>query len=276
MTDEQLAAITDAIITSAATWGVQVVGGIVILVLGWIVAGWAARTTVRTLEKRGSVNTTLAPLVHKLVRLTVLAVVVIVVLGQFGVQTASLIAVLGAAGLAIGLSLQGALSNIASGVLLLTLRPFEVGDVIEVAGHIGSVREIGLFATEISGPDGVYILLSNTRVWNSDIKNFGRNGTRRIDMTIGIGYGDDIDKAVGIIESILAADKRVLKDPAPLVAVGDLGDSSVDLIVRPWTQVGDWWATQLDLRKTIKQRFDAEGISIPFPQRDVHLHQVAA
>ncbi len=275
MSQEQIASLSDTLITLATTWGIQVVGGIVVLILGWVIAGWSARKLASSLEKRSAIDATLIPLVRKITRILVLAVVIIAVLNQFGVQTASLIAVLGAAGLAIGLSLQGALGNIASGVLLLSLRPFEVGDVIEVGGHIGTVREIGLFATELRGADGVYIMLGNSRVWGSDIKNFGRNETRRIDMVIGIGYGDDIDRAIEIVHAVIAADARVLKDPEPLVAVGDLGDSSVDLLIRPWTASADWWATQLSLRKAIKQRFDAEGISIPFPQRDIHMIQAA-
>lgn len=275
MSQEQIASLSDTLITLTTTWGIQVVGGIIVLILGWVIAGWSSRKLATSLEKRSAMDATLIPLVRKITRILVLAVVIIAVLNQFGVQTASLIAVLGAAGLAIGLSLQGALGNIASGVLLLSLRPFEVGDIIEVGGHIGTVREIGLFATELRGADGVYIMLGNSRVWGSDIKNFGRNETRRIDMVIGIGYGDDIDRAIEIVHAVIAADTRVLKDPEPLVAVGDLGDSSVDLLIRPWTASGDWWATQLALRKAIKQRFDAEGISIPFPQRDIHMIQAA-
>jgi small conductance mechanosensitive channel len=174
---------------------------------------------------------------------------------------------------AIGLALQGTLSNVASGVMLLTLRPFKLGDFIVAGGTSGVVDEISVFTTTLHTPDNVFTMVPNSSIWGSEIKNFSRNATRRNDMVFGIGYSDDIDKAMDVLNRILEEDERVLKDPAPTVAVSELGDSSVDFVVRPWCTREDYWALRFDITKKVKQTFDNEGISIPFPQRDVHLFE---
>jgi len=201
----------------------------------------------------------------------VLAVVVIAVLNLFGVQTTSLIAVLGAAGLAVGLALQGTLSNFAAGVMLLVFRPFRIGDYVDIAGTAGSVVEIGLFTVALNTPDNVRIIVPNSSVYGQTISNYAANPTRRNDLVIGIAYGDDIGKAISTIEAVLAADARVLKDPAPVVATSELADSSVNIVVRPWCTKEDYWGLRFDLTRKIKEELEAAGCSIPFPQRDVHL-----
>ncbi|MEJ2289978.1 MAG: mechanosensitive ion channel [Deinococcales bacterium] len=236
----------------AARLGLDLVAAIVILIIGWILAGWAAAIVRRAAD-------------------LVLAFTVIAVLGRFGVQTASLVALLGAAGLAVGLALQGALSNVAAGVLLLALRPFRVGDAVDIAGTAGVVEDMGLFVTRLTSFDGVPLFVPNSNVWGKQISNFSQAGTRRNDLIVGIGYGDDIGAAMAALEELVGSESRALQDPAPMVAVESLGDSSVNLLLRYWTKAGDFYATKLDLTRAVKERFDRDGISIPFPQRDLHL-----
>jgi small conductance mechanosensitive channel len=214
---------------------------------------------------------TLAGFVSKAARYAVLALVIVMVLSQFGVQTASIIAALGAAGLAIGLALQGTLQNVASGLVLLFLRPFKVGDYIESSNVSGVIQEIGLFATELKTLDGLYVLAPNSDVWGTPITNFSREKTRRFDLSIGIGYDDDIDKAMKVMQQIIAKDDRVLENPEPYLFVDSLGDSAVGVTCRVWINTPDWWATTRDLTKNAKQAFDKAGISIPYPQREVHI-----
>lgn len=255
------------------TYGLKVIGGVAVLVIGYLVAGFAARAVARAADRSERLAPSLRSLLAKLTRVAILVITLIAVLNQFGVQTASLIAMVGAAGIAIGLALQGTLSNVAAGVMLLVLRPFRAGDRIELGGETLVVDQIGLFTTETHTLDNVYTMLPNGGVWGAAIKNFSRNPTRRIDLVFGIGYGDDMGRAVEIIREVLAADSRVLADPEPLVAVSELADSSVNLIARPWTRSDDYFATRLDLTRRVKERFDEVGISIPFPQRDVHLYR---
>jgi len=201
-----------------------------------------------------------------------LVFVVLAALGQLGIQTTSFIAVIGAAGLAIGLALQGSLSNFAAGFLMIIFRPFKVGDFIEGAGVAGTVEKIQIFTTQLKTPDNKTIIIPNAKLSGDNIVNFSAKGTRRVDMVFGIGYGDDMDKARKIITDVIDNDPRVLKDPPPKIAVLTLGDSSVDFAVRPWVKVPDYWDLWFDVTETIKKRFDAEGVSIPFPQRDVHVY----
>jgi small conductance mechanosensitive channel len=259
----------------ATQWGLQIIGAIVVLLVGRIVAGWARRLTRKALE-RAEVDPTLVPFIAKLVYYLLLAFVVIAVLGVFGVQTASLVAVLGAAGLAVGLALQGTLSNFAAGVMLLFFRPFKVGDFIDAAGTIGTVEEIGVFATTMKSPDNIKIVVPNSQVYGQTIKNFNGFDTRRIDLVIGVSYDDDIGTAIDTIRSIVSADQRVLAEPETQIAVSNLGDSSVDLVVRPWCAGSDYWPLRFDLTRTIKEGLEAAGCSIPYPQTDVHLHQKSA
>jgi small conductance mechanosensitive channel len=255
-------------------WGLKVVGALAVLVVGRIVAGMIRRAVRRGLE-RAEVDATLRPFLTGLVYYAALAVVVIAVLNLFGIETTSLIAILGAAGLAVGLALQGTLSNFASGVMLLVFRPFKVGDYVEAAGTAGSVEQVGVFNSILKSPDNVLIVVPNSQIYGQTIKNYSGFETRRIDMVMGISYDDDIGVAVETILSILGADERVLKDPAPVVAVNELADSSVNLVVRPWCQGSDYWTLKWDLTRRLKEGLEKAGCSIPYPQRDVHLKQAS-
>ncbi|HKI57460.1 MAG TPA: mechanosensitive ion channel domain-containing protein [Trueperaceae bacterium] len=251
--------------------GFDVLAAIAILIIGWLLGRWAAALTRRLAERSGRLDRTVTNLLARLARWTVLAFTVIAVLGRFGVQTASLVALLGAAGLAVGLALQGALSNVAAGVMLIALRPFSVGDAIDVGGTMGTVDDINLFATRLTSFDGVPVHVPNSNIWGKDIKNFSQADQRRNDLVVGIGYDDDIGAAMDVLRGLLDADSRVLAEPAPMIAVDSLGDSSVNLLMRYWTAAGDFYATKVDLTRAVKERFDASNISIPFPQRDLHL-----
>ncbi len=242
-----------------------------ILVLGWVVAGWLDRTVRNLTVRSPKVDATLAGVGARLLRALVLVLTLIAVLDRFHVQTTSLVALIGAAGLAIGLSLQGALANVAAGVLVLTLRPFKVGDAVLVNGTAGMVEDIGLFITKLRSFEGVVVYMPNGSVWGNDVQNFTQARSRRADLTFGIGYGDDMGKAIQAIRAVLSEDARVLAEPEPMVVVDGLGDSSVDLLCRFWTAPADLFTTRWSVTQAVKARFDAEGISIPFPQRDVHL-----
>ncbi len=259
--------------TLVTAWGLKLIGAFALLLAGRIVAGWVRRIVRRGLD-RAEVDATLVPFIAKLVYYFVLLVVVIAVLGVFGVQTASLVAVLGAAGLAIGLAMQGTLSNFAAGVMLLIFRPFQVGDLVDVGGTIGVVVEIGVFATTLKSPDNIMIVVPNSQVYGQTIKNFNGYETRRVDMVVGISYDDDIPKAIAALKSIIATESRVLAEPETQIAVSNLGDSSVDLVVRPWCLASDYWGVRFDLTQRFKEGLEAAGCSIPYPQTDVHLHQV--
>lgn len=252
-------------------YGLSIIGAIAILIVGLIVARWAGKRVEHALKRSKRFDDTVTPLLAKAVRIVIVAVTILAVLNRFGVETASLIAVLGTVGLAIGLALQGTLSNIASGIMLLVLRPFSVGDTVDIGSTSGVVEEIGLFVTEMHTFDNVAITMPNSKVWGNEIRNYTRNDKRRVDMEFGIAYDDDMDKAMGIVKEVLAADDRVLEEPEPLIAIGNLGDSAVVIRVRPWTQTANVWPLRYDITKRIKERFDEENISFPFPQRDVHL-----
>ena len=256
------------------TWGIRVLGALVVLLIGRVLSGWA-RGTVRKIMTRGNVDNTLVPFISNLVYYLMMAFVIIAVLGLFGIPTASVIAVLGAAGLAVGLALQGTLGNFAAGVMLLLFRPFRVGDAVDIAGTMGSVQEISIFNTVLNTPDNVRIIVPNGTVFGQTIRNFSTNDTRRVDMVFGVGYGDDIDNAMKIMNNALASDERVLKDPAPVVALTELADSSVNFVVRPWCRREDYWALRWDLTRRLKEDLEAGGCNIPYPQHDVHLHQVS-
>lgn len=273
---ESLAAAIDEVSALIATYGLSVIGAIVLLIVGLWASGWARRVTERGLARTGKVDATLSHFFGSLVRYTIIAFTVIAVLSQFGVQTASLIAVFGAAGLAIGLALQGTLSNVAAGVMLLLFRPFKVGDYVESAGVAGTVKAITLFVTELATPDNVQIIAPNSALWGTSIKNYSFHATRRVDFLIGIDYGDDIDAALAALRRVSEADARVHKEPAPVFVVGELADSSVNLIVRLWVNAGDYWGVKFDMTKAFKEQLEAAGITIPFPQRDVHLYQEQA
>ena len=252
----------------AMVYGLKVIGAILILIIGRIIAG-QIRRGVRKLGTAREWDPSLIGFIASLVYFVVMAFVFIAVLGSFGVQTASLVAVLGAASFAVGLALQGSLANFAAGVLILLFRPFKVGDWVEVAGVAGSVKSIAIFSTIMATGDNVRIEIPNGKIYGDIIKNYGGYDTRRIDMVIGIGYGDDIEKAKEIIKGVVTADARVLADPTPLIAVSELADCSVNLVVRPWVKGADYWGTRFELNQRIKEALDAGGIEIPFPQRVV-------
>ncbi len=250
--------------------GLSIVGALLILILGFWIAGRARAFTIKALDKPLNSDEMLKGFFGSIVRYLVIIATVLAVLGQFGVETTSLIAVLGAASLAIGLALQGTLSNVAAGVMLLVFRPFRVGQFVELNGMSGTVKDLTLFTTELATGDNVQIILPNSSVWGSPLKNYSAHPTRRVDMVYGIAYDADIDKAMSIIHAAIAADDRCHKAPEPLVVVGNLGDSSVDLTTRVWCAAADYWGVKFDLTKKIKETFDAEGVDIPFPTRTVY------
>jgi small conductance mechanosensitive channel len=262
--------LVETIVELTSAWGLKVVGAIALLIIGRIVCGAIRRGMRRGLE-RTSVDETLVPFLSSLVYYMAMAVLLIAVLNLFGIQTASVIAVFAAAGLAIGLAMQGTLSNFAAGVMLLIFRPFRIGDFVEVAGTAGSVQEIGIFSSVLHTPDNVKITVPNSAIYGDTVKNYSANDTRRNDLTIGISYDDDIARAIEVIRTVLSGDSRVLDDPEPVVAVGELGDSSVNLLVRPWCAGSDYWPLRFDLMRKLKEELEAAGCSIPYPQHDVHL-----
>ena len=234
--DQDINAVADQVMA----YGLPVIGAIAILIVGWIAAGWAASVTGKALRKVERMERDPGAFFVSAVRYLVLVVTVLAVLSQFGVQMASLLVVLSTAGLAIGLALQGTLSNVAAGVMLLVFRPFKFGDFVEVAGHAGTVQSITLFVTEISTSDNVEIVVPNAQVWGTSVVNFSHHATRRVEILVGIGYEDDIDKAMATITGVIEGDGRSHFDPAPLVGVTDLGDNSVKLTVRIWCNAADY------------------------------------
>lgn len=273
--DLQQLQFTEGIVTFVAVYGLQVVGALVILVAGYLISR-VASAAVRTALIRGRADRSLIGFAESLVRYGILTFAIVAALSKFGVQTTSFIAVLGAAGLAVGLALQGSLGNFAAAVLILVFKPFRVGDWITVAGETGEVTEIGLFVTTLNSADNQRVIIPNGTITASVVTNLHANGTRRVDLVAGIGYGDDMRKAKAILEGILADHPLVLRQPAPQVAVLELGESSVNFVVRPWCRSEDYWTVRFDVTQRIKEQFDAAGVSIPFPQRDVHLHQAAS
>ena len=253
-----------------STWGLSVAGAIALLIVGrWVAA--LLRHSAHRAMKRSKLDPSLIPFFSSAIHYLVIAVVVIAVLNLFGVQTASLVAVVGAAGLAIGLALQGTLSNFSAGVMLLVLRPIRVGDFVEVSGTAGTVVEIGLFTTMLNTSDNIRVVISNSNVDGQTIKNYSFNETRRNDLLIGISYDDDIGKAMEVIAKVLDDDDRVLKDPKYRIGVAELGTSSVNLTIRPWCQRTDYLSLRLDLQRELKEKLEAAGCSLPYPQQDVHL-----
>lgn len=251
-------------------YGMRVVGAILILILGRIAAGLIGRL-VRKIVSRTKGGATLAGFVGNITYFAVLAIMVVAAINKLGVETTSFVAILGAAGLAIGLALQGSLSNFASGVMLVIFRPFVVGDYIEAGGVSGSVEEIQIFVTQLLTPDRKFVIVPNAKITSDVIVNYTKKDVRRVDMVFGIGYDDDIRKAREIIKQVLGADERVLKDPEPMIAVSELADSSVNFVVRPFVKTADYWDVKFEMTEKIKMAFDDNDITIPFPQRDVHM-----
>ena len=253
-------------------YGLQVVGAIIILIVGWLASKWLSRMTRRALSKMKRVDALVAGFAGTLVRWAVIIFTIFAVLSQFGIETASLLAALGAAGLAVGLALQGTLSNLAAGVMLLLFRPFRIGDFVEAAGQSGTVRNLGLLTTDLDTPQNVRIVVPNGQIWSNPIHNYNRHDTRRLDILMGIDYEDSIDLAIETSKKVVEADERALTEPAVNYIVKELGDSSVNIELRIWCNTPDYWALRFDLLKALKEEFDSAGLSIPFPQQDVHMY----
>ncbi|NGO00112.1 small-conductance mechanosensitive channel MscS [Grimontia sp. S25] len=256
-------------------YAVNVVTALLILFIGnWVVKKVAG--SVAAVLKKRDLDQTVVDFIENMVRYVMFAIVLIAALGRVGVETASIVAVIGAAGLAIGLALQGSLSNFAAGVLIVTFRPFKSGDYVEVGGVAGSVASIQIFSTVLTTPDNKMVVVPNGTVISSPITNYSRHATRRIDFIIGVSYKADLQKTKEVLTRIVKADERVLKDPEPTIGVHALMDSSVNFVVRPWVKTEDYWSTYFDLMQAIKEGLDKEGIEIPFPQMDVHYHAAMA
>jgi len=255
-------------------WAIKIAVALAIFVIGRWIARWLTSVLKRVMA-RSAMDEMLISFLGNIVYLVLLLAVVMAALDHVGIQTTSLLAVFGAAGLAIGLALKDSLGNFSSGVMIILFRPFKVGDFIEAGGVSGVVEQVRMFATVMRSGDNREIIVPNSQIYSGTIINYSARETRRIDLVFGIGYDDDIAKAKQIFEEIMQQDERILADPAPSVAMGELGDNSVNFNVRPWVKSGDYWPVRADMLEKVKLAFDANGISIPYPQRDVHLHQVS-
>ncbi|MBT8068676.1 MAG: mechanosensitive ion channel [Gammaproteobacteria bacterium] len=255
--------------------GKNLVVALVIFYVGRFVISLVVRGLRKVMQKNG-VEKTLETFVCNLVRMALLVVVIIAAIGALGIQTTSFIAIFGAAGLAVGLALQGSLSNFAAGVLIVLFRPYKVGDFIEAAGINGVVEQVQILTTILKTGDNKQVIVPNSQIMDSIITNYSANDTRRVDMVVGVSYDDDLDKVRQTIEELVAAEDRILDEPACTIAVSALADSSVNFVVRPWVKTSDYWSVMFDMTEAIKKRFDKEGISFPFPQQDVHLYKASA
>jgi small conductance mechanosensitive channel len=258
--------------TQGVELAINVAVAIAIFYIGKLVVSMFVRGMRKVMQKQ-EVDKTLETFVSNLVRMVLMVVVVIAAISALGIETTSFIAIFGAAGLAVGLALQGSLSNFAAGVLIVLFRPYRVGDYIEGAGISGSVEQVQILTTVLKTPDNKRIIVPNGQIMDSIITNYSANDTRRVDMVVGVSYDDDLDKVHSVLKELVAADDRILDDPACTIAVAELGDSSVNFVVRPWTKTADYWNVKFDLTEAIKKRFDKEGITFPFPQQDVHLYK---
>ena len=261
---------TDKLIELVQSYGLPLVWAIIIFVIGRIVSGMIANGVAKMMI-RSKVDETLVKFGRSLIYIALMIFVILAALGKLGIETTSFAAILAAAGLAIGLALQGTLGNFSSGVMLILFRPFKVGDFVEAGGVSGVVEEIQIFSTKMRSGDNKEITVPNGQIIGSTITNYSAKETRRVDMIVGVSYGDDLKKVRAVLEDILGSDERILKDPAPTIGVLELADSSVNFVVRPWVKNADYWPVLFDTQEAIKIRFDAEGISIPFPQQDVHI-----
>ncbi|MEZ8692986.1 small-conductance mechanosensitive channel MscS [Vibrio splendidus] len=256
-------------------YGVNIISALIILFIGNIIVKAVANSVSKVLQKK-KMDRAVVEFVHGLVRYLLFVIVLIAALGRLGVQTASVVAVIGAAGLAVGLALQGSLSNFAAGVLIVAFRPFKSGDYVEIGGVAGSVDSIQIFQTVLTTPDNKMVVVPNGSVIGSPITNYSRHDTRRIDLMIGVSYNADLQKTKALLTKICESDERVLKEPGVQVGVHTLADSSVNFVVRPWVSTADYWNVYFDLMQAIKEGLDNEGIEIPFPQMDVHMNKVEA
>lgn len=262
----------DTVRDLSVTYGLKLIYAVIALIIGlWIIKIIVGQVT-RIMNKR-EVDASLIPFLRSLLNISLKAALFITVAGMMGIEMTSFVAILGAAGLAVGLALQGTLQNFAGGVMILLFKPFKVGDVLEAQGYIGSVKEIQIFNTILATPDNKIIIVPNGGLANSSMTNYSTMPTRRVDFSFGIGYNDDFEKAKSILNGLIEADTRILKDPEPFVRVGELADSSVNITTRVWVNSADYWAVHFDMIENVKKAFDKEGISIPYPQMDVHVDQ---
>ena len=258
--------------TKGLDFGINILIAIAIFYVGKFVVRMVVRGT-RKVMRRQDVDRTLETFICNLLRMSLMVIVFIAAIGQLGIQTTSFIAIFGAAGLAVGLALQGSLSNFAAGVLIVLFRPYRVGDFIEGAGIAGVVEQVQILTTVLRTGDNKRIIVPNGQIMDSIITNYSANDTRRIDMVVGVSYEDDLDKVRSVLEELVAAEERILDDPACTIAVSELADSSVNFVVRPWVSTADYWGVKFDMTEAIKKRFDKEDITFPFPQQDVHLYK---
>jgi small conductance mechanosensitive channel len=269
--NEQLALVQ----TNGLEFGKNIAVALAIFYIGRFVVRMVTKMLRRGMQKQ-DVDKTLETFVCNLISSILMAFVIIAAISQVGVQTTSLIALVGAAGLAVGLALQGSLSNFASGVLIVLFRPYKVGDFIEAAGIAGSVEEVQILSTVLKTGDNKRVIVPNSQIMDSIITNYSSNDKRRVDMVVGVSYEDNLDAVRKTLEELVAADERILKDPACTIAVSELADSSVNFVLRPWVATADYWGVKFDLTEAIKKRFDEVGISFPFPQQDIHLYQASS
>jgi small conductance mechanosensitive channel len=267
--------VLDQLTLFVTTYGLKIIGAIIILILGRIAAGIGRKVVEKVLEK-SKTDPAVVSFVGSMIYFLILIFAVLAALAKFGIQTASFVAILGAAGFAIGFALQGSLANFAAGVLILVLRPFKVGNFIDGAGVAGTVKEIQLFTTILATPDNIKIMVPNGKLFGDTIKNFSGFDTRRVDLVIGIGYTSNMQKAYDVLMTLIKEDTRILSDPPTNIAVSELSDSSVNFVVRPWVKRQDYWGVKFDLTRKIKEAFDENGIEIPFPQQVVHMRSKAA
>ncbi|MBY5941754.1 mechanosensitive ion channel [Halomonas sp. DP5N14-9] len=268
----------EALIEFASTTGLQFLINLVAAAAIFIIGRWVAKAVHRVVVKgmqRADVEPLLVKFLGNILYALLLTFVILAAISRIGIQTASLIAVIGAAGLAVGLALQGSLANFAAGVMVIIFRPYRIGDYVEAGGVSGTVEDVQIISTELSTPDNRKIIVPNGQMMSGAVVNYSAHATRRVDLTVGVGYDDDIDTVRRVLESVVADDPRVLSEPAPNIRMNAMGDSSITWIVRPWVQASDYWDVYWEMTEEIKRRFDREGISIPFPQRDVHLYHHA-
>ncbi len=273
MNEETTKQALDSLILVVTSYGLSVIGAAVILIVGRLVSNLLGKLVGKSLEK-AQIDPSLTSFLVSLTKIGIMIFAVIAALAKFGVETTSFVAVMGAVGFAIGFALQGSLSNFAAGVMILFFKPIKVGDLVEVAGHLGTIEDISLFVTIMNTLDNRRIIIPNGKITSDVINNLNANGLRRVDMTAGISYGDDMNLAKKLCLEVLQNHPQVLKEPAPQVAIAEMADSSVNLVVRPWVHPDHYWDVWFDVTQGIKDAFDTNGITIPFPQQDVYLHQV--
>jgi len=269
--DLDLAKYMDTITEMGIQFGTKIIGCVAVLVIGFWLIGSMMKMIKKGFDKRG-IDESLKPFLLGLISALLKALIVISALSVLGIEMTSFIAILGALGFAIGMALSGTLSNFAGGIMILIFKPFKIGDVVEAQGYTGSVKEIGIFNTIMNTPDNKTIIIPNGGLSSGSMVNYSTELTRRVDWTVGIGYGDDYDKAKAVLDKFIAEDSRILKDPAHFIALHTLADSSVNITVRAWVNAADYWGVYFQMNEKIYKNFGSEGLNIPFPQMDVHVH----